>query len=554
MTSYMLLTVTVFALALGLRFVPRTVSWHPLARPLSWAFGGLALLMSVGASFTVISQHSVGHLKRVYFAADMKPGQIIASLDEQGPQARILGPGFHVIPLVNLLYEVEELPLVMIPDGSYGHLMAKDGEALADGQYMAHQWHDEEFDRMLEADYFLANGGQKGPQLSVLKPGVYRLNRYLFDVHVRDALNINAGEVAVIKSNVQEAENCPDSGSLMDMVGAQGSALSLPVVPVGCVGVWDEPLLPGRYYLNREAYMPTLISTRAQTWIYSGGYDKRLVDLTVDDAGNIHQQERTKSIVQPKNAADKAVIVMIEGWRVPLDVWVVMQVDPNNAPRVVASVGGVQEVEDRIVTPALRSIVRNVAGAPERQVLDLIDNRETLESLVEQALFEEGQKAGVTIKEVRFGDPVIPAALLVARQRQQLADQLDHTYERERIAQQKRIALEKSRATANQQTELVHAQIAVQIAEQEREQARLQGEGEKLRLTEISKGQRAQTDVLGRDAVLELAILGKVLDAAVQNPDIVKVPSVYVQGEGQGFEGPAAILGASNLLQTVAGD
>ena len=554
MTPYMLLTVTVFALALGLRLVPRTVSWHPLARPLFWAFGGLALLMSAGASFTVISQHSVGHLKRVYFAADMKPGQIIASLDEQGPQARILGPGFHVIPLVNLLYEVEELPLVMIPDGSYGHLMAKDGEALADGQYMAHQWHDEEFDRMLEADYFLANGGQKGPQLSVLKPGVYRLNRYLFDVRVRDALNINAGEVAVIKSNVQEAENCPDSGSLMDMVGAQGSALSLPVVPVGCVGVWDEPLLPGRYYLNREAYMPTLISTRAQTWIYSGGYDKRLVDLTVDDAGNIHQQERTKSIVQPKNAADKAVIVMIEGWRVPLDVWVVMQVDPNNAPRVVASVGGIQEVEDRIVTPALRSIVRNVAGAPERQVLDLIDNRETLESLVEQALFEEGQKAGVTIKEVRFGDPVIPAALLVARQRQQLADQLDHTYERERIAQQKRIALEKSRATANQQTELVHAQIAVQIAEQEREQARLQGEGEKLRLTEISKGQRAQTDVLGRDSVVELAILGKVLDAAVQNPDIVKVPSVYVQGEGQGFEGPAAILGASNLLQTVAGD
>ena len=257
---------------------------------------------------------------------------------------------------------------------------------------------------------------------------------------------------------------------------------------------------------------------------------------------------------RPDNAADNAVIVMIEGWRVPLDVWVVVQIDPNNAPRVVASVGGVQEVEDRIVTPALRSIVRNVAGGPDREVLDLIDRRDTLETLVETALFEEGQKAGVTIKEIRFGDPVIPAALLVARQRQQLADQLELTYERERISQDKRIDVERSRATADQQDELVHAQIAVQIAAQEREQARLQGEGEKLRLIEISNAQRAQAEVLGEGSVFDLAILDKVLAAAVQNPNIVKVPNVYVQGEGQGFEGPAAILGASNLMQTVTHD
>ena len=287
--------------------------------------------------------------------------------------------------------------------------------------------------------------------------------------------------------------------------------------------------------------------------MYKGGYEHRRIDLTVDLDGKIQQQAKSEMLPKPKDAADAAIVVTVEGWRVPLDVRVVVQVDPASAPRVVASVGGLQEVEDRIVTPALRSIVRNVGGAPGRKALDLINKRAELESLVEAALYPEGVKAGVAIKEVRFGDPAIPPELLVARQRQQLADQLEATYERERTAQEKRIAVEKSRATADQQGELVRAQIAVQVAEQEKEQRRLQGEGEKLRLTEIAKGQEAQTSVLGADRVYQLAVLDKVLNAAVTNPNIVKIPNVYVQGSGGGFEGPAAILGASTLMHSITG-
>ncbi len=70
---------------------------------------------------------------------------------------------------------------------------------------------------------------------------------------------------------------------------------------------------------------------------------------------------------------------------------------------------------------------------------------------------------------------------------------------------------------------------------------------------EIAKGQKAQTGILGKDRVYQLAVLDKVLQAAVSNPNIVKVPNVYVQGETGGFEGPAAILGASNLMQSIGG-
>ena len=523
-------------------------TWAPWS---SWAIG----VFLVGTtSFVIIEQDNIGHLKRIYFASDMPPGQIIAFDGQKGPQAKILGPGFHLIPLVNVLYEVEEFPVVQILQGSYGFLTAKGGAPLGAGEFIARGAPEKEFNKMLDAEYFLNNGGQKGPQLNVLRPGSYRINLYLFDVKRQNSLNVEAGEVAVVKSNVNEHEGCPTAAELAARgQGGYGSALSVPLVPKGCTGVWDEALLPGRYYLNREAYTATLIPTRARTWVYRGGYVKRRIDLTVTDDGKIHQEASSRKIPKPAGAADEAIVVTVEGWRIPLDVRVVVQVDPADAPRVVASVGGLQEVEDRIVTPALRSIVRNVAGGAGRKALDLINKRDELETLVEKALYPEGAKAGVAIKEVRFGDPAIPPELLVARQRQQLADQLEITYQRERVAQEQRIAVEKSRSTADQQGDLVRAQIAVQVAELEKEQLRLKGEGEKLRLIEIAKGQKAQTDILGKDRVYQLAVLDKVLTAAVSNPNIVKVPNVYVQGETGGFEGPAAILGASNLMQSIGG-
>ena len=526
----------------------RIPAWAP------WCSWGIGALLVGATSFVIIDQDKIGHLKRIYFSSDMPSGQIIAFDGQKGPQASILGPGFHLKPLVNVLFKVEEFPVIQIPQGSYGLLTAKDGAPLAGGQFIAAGWPEKEFDKMLNAEYFLKSGGQKGPQLNVLKPGTYRINLYLFDVRAQKSLNVRAGEVAVVKSNVNEHDGCPTATELAHKKeGGYGTALSVPLVPRGCIGVWDESLLPGRYYLNREAYTATLIPTRARTWVYIGGYEKRRIDLTVTDDGKIHQKASSRSIPKPADAADQAIVVTVEGWRIPLDVRVVVQVDPVDAPRVVASVGGLQEVEDRIVTPALRSIVRNVAGGAGRKALDLINNRDELETLVEKAIFPEGAKAGVAIKEVRFGDPAIPPELLVARQRQQLADQLKSTYQRERVAQEQRIAVEKSRSTADQQGDLVRAQIAVQVAELEKEQLRLKGEGEKLRLIEIAIGQKAQVGILGEVRVYQLAVLDKVLTAAVSNPDIVKIPNVYVQGETSGFEGPAAILGASNLMRSLGG-
>lgn len=505
----------------------------------------------ISRSFVIVDADEVGHLKRVYLAADLPPGKIIAANGEKGPQADILGPGFHFIPLVKILNQIEFKPVTEIPEGQYGLLIAKDGLPLRENQFISDKWGDERFSQMLDAHYFLTGGqGQKGPQLDVLRPGKYRLNRYLFDVNPGRALDVPTGHVAVIRSNVQTNRDCPAG---VQAGGKTGAEVATPIVPKGCIGVWDEPLRPGRYYLNNKAYVATIIPTRLQTWTYKGGYTKRAIDLRVDDNGKIHQKESASQIPVPKSAAAPAILVRVEGWTVPVEMRVIVQVHPEDAPVVVATIGDLQRVEDNIITPAIRDILRTIGGHPDRKALDFMSKRDEITKLVEQAIAREGVKAGVSIQEVRMGEPAIPPELLVATLREQLATQLKATYLKEQQAQRQRIAVERERATADQQATLVKAEIAKQAAAHRKQQLKLEGEGEKLKLTEIARGQKAQAEVLGRERAMQLQALEKALNAAIENPAIVKVPTVQVNGSGSGYEGAAAVLGASNLIETMKG-
>jgi regulator of protease activity HflC (stomatin/prohibitin superfamily) len=221
----------------------------------------------------------------------------------------------------------------------------------------------------------------------------------------------------------------------------------------------------------------TLVETRVQTWEYKGGYRKRIIDLKVNQKGDLTQSERILEVRQPESAVSGALLTKVEGWDVPQELRVLVQITPENAPFVVASVGDLKKVEERVLTPAIRSVLRNVVGGSIRVptqvvdsdgnpladdsgeplvktvtrptvVLDLIENRGVLEENVEQQIHPEGLKAGVDIKEVRFGDPVIPPEILLARKREQLAQQMKKAFVQERDAQQERIEAEQARATA----------------------------------------------------------------------------------------------------------
>jgi len=93
--------------------------------------------------------------------------------------------------------------------------------------------------------------------------------------------------------------------------------------------------------------------------------------------------------------------------------------------------------------------------------------------------------------------------------------------------------------------------IGVQVSEQNRNAAKLRGEGQKLELEEIAQGQRAQADVLGQNRVLTITLVQQLLKTIQDKPEIVSligrlVPQTVVStgGQGTGLDSAAAIIGA----------
>ncbi len=588
--------IVAFAALVAILFAPRVipdavVGWRRVAAigALRFVFALVALYEVLATSIITIPADKVGIVRKIYGLSNLSSGHLIATHGETGYQADIIPPGtFRISIFFNVLNRIDLAPIVVVPNGFYGRIVASDGESLLAGQIMADSWPDDEQQKFLDAEYFMTHGGQKGLQLSILKPGVYPLNLALFQVRIgyqkngRDITTdsddvydlrgktseetpldtsitrVPAGSVGVVRSSVQiKGADCHARTATTDSGG-----LAAELVTPNCKGVWETSLPPNDYYLNRDAYDVTLVSTRVTALEFRGGFTRRYIDLKVDAKGDFQQNERSASFPVTADAADTAINTKIEGWEIPQELRAIVQITPENAPIVVAAVGGQKEVDQRIVVPSIRSLVRNVYGGaitvPERQpdgstkmvtrptrVLDTIENRAALEQAILERAQADGRRAGVDIKEIRLGESAIPPELLLARQREQLAGQLRAAYIQEQVAQEQRQQTEQARATADRQNDLVAAQISVKTAQLAQERRQAEGHAERLFLEEQAAGQTAQANVLGKDSVLKLQALKLLLDLLAEHPELVsnlKLPQVYVAGGG--LEGPAAVLGS----------
>ena len=594
----MLEIVIAFAAIAALLFAPRVVPDAITGWRRTGAIGGLRLLFGLVALYEVLATsiitipaNEVGIVRKIYGLSNIPPGHIIAARGETGYQAEIIPPGtFRISVFFNVLNRVDLVPIVTVPNGFYGRIVANDGDSLGVGQIMADAWPEAEQQKFLDAEYFMTHGGQKGLQLSLLRPGVYPLNLALFQVKIgyvkngRDVTTSNddiydlrglthedtpldtsitrvpAGSVGVVRSSVQSAGvDCKPRTAKTDEGG-----LTAELAPQYCKGIWDTSLPPNDYYLNRDAFDVTLVSTRVTTLEFKGGFTRRYLDLKVDAKGDITVTERSASFPKPNDSADVAINTKIEGWEIPQELRAIVQITPENAPIVVAAVGGQDAVDQRIVVPSIRSLVRNVYGGaitvtevsdkgaaksttrPTR-VLDTVENRTALEQAILALAQIDGRRAGVGIKEIRLGESAIPPELLLARQREQLAGQLRAAYIQEQTAQEQRQKTEQARATADQQRDIVTAETAVKVAQLAQDRRQAEGHAERLYLEEQAAGQTAQAEVLGKDSVLKLQQLKLMLDLLGAHPELVanlKLPQVYVGGAGGALDGPAAILGS----------
>lgn len=604
MTTFVLLLLLAGALGLAAKFAKSQL------RPavITLLRGGavaLAVLAVAITSFVHVPGGSIATLERTMFARALPAGHIVAFDGELGPQARIITAGWHLSPLINILNRVEVHPIFVVPPGKCAVLTASDGAMPPNGAAFADPFLPGAAKKMVDdAEYFLKNGGQRGVQTSVLTPGSYTLNPFLWKWELSDAIRVEQGTVGVVKSSVYGAVEFgpfqrfkPTNSEPKLLAGRlpKGSA-AVNIVATGAVGVWEESLLPNLYYINPRAYKITHVPVTVMVFEYKGGYSKRTIEITVDDkSGSITQKESIKEVQPVPEAADTAVFVKPEGWDVAQEARVLVQINPLDAPIVTAALGFTdqnarQTIDDRVITPIFRSVTRDVIGGKSIRVssnkalvgtndlpildekgepktiavnefrpvkvLDLLNNRDSIESAIEEQMRPEAAKEFVTVLEVRLADSAIPPELLVARKREQLAQQMVKAWQQEEAAQKQRQQTENARSQAEQQGELVKAEMAKKAADLIAQSTTIKAEGEKKALIALAEGQKAQKDILGDAATVELRkfemSLKALQDIITQNPNVVQtalanagkfVPEVVVGGSSGGFEGFAAVFG-----------
>src|SRR5919202_1859830 len=126
----------------------------------------------------------------------------------KGIQLRTLPPGLW--PIHPYLFRVSISKTTMIPPGKVGVVTSADGNPPDPGRLngKASDGHR----NFQDAEFFIANGGQKGPQVEILTPGTYRILTQsapleggdakpgLFFIRLFDATVINENQVGLVEA------------------------------------------------------------------------------------------------------------------------------------------------------------------------------------------------------------------------------------------------------------------------------------------------------------------------------------------------------------------
>lgn len=522
--------------------VVRAASGSPAQRA-SLGSAGLAAILLGAAAFIIasavyVSSDQTGVVVRT-LGAELPAGHIVAVLGEKGPQAKVLGPGWH-FGYWPWSYEVEKVGTIMVPNGQIGVVTALDGQVLPGGTVFAPAW--KSADDMLDATKFLAGGvGFRGPQLSILTPGNYRINPRLFRVEMKPVTLVAAGEVAVVKANAGETYTGTDK------ITVNG----VDIAPQGFRGIWHKPLLPGAYNLHPDAYQVIKVKTTQRVYTY------QRIDRTTQGSSD------RRGGSQPGN--DYSISVRSkDGFTFPVDVRLSVSVAAENAPYLVALLGDPDRVmkdtqedeeleilEARLVLPTARAALRNVAET--LGALEYVASRSRVETMTAKLVESEFRPYNLTFLGAFIGAIGLDSTeagqkLLLTQTDKEVASNQRATYQQQQQAEVARQQFIRSREEADQQKQLVDAEYAVKTSV-ERAKAQIEsakGEAEQIRITAEARKQSYDllASAIGKDGVTLLESLRFVKEGQIRI-----TPDVLVQGGSGVSEGGMNDALAATILR-----
>ncbi|MDE3200866.1 MAG: flotillin family protein [Acidobacteriota bacterium] len=429
-------------------------------------------------------------------------GAIIALNGEAGIQADTLAPGIH-FGLWVWQYAVTRVGFTNIDKGHIGIVEARDGRALSAGRVLAKTVDCNSFQ---DARAFLQKGGERGPQISIIPPGTYRINTALFSVAAAEVMEIPDNMVGVVTTKdgrplvtgeiagkevpghnlYQDAEAFIANGGskgLQEQVILAGRYFinprfatvemkpmtEVPIATVGVViafvgkegkdltgdsfkhgnlvsrgekGVWFEPLDPGKYPINPFTHKVEVVPTANIVLNWATGKTEA------------HKLDEKLSTITVRSS---------DGFTFNLDVSQIIHVPRNDAPKVIARFGTMANLVTQVLEPTIGNYFRNAAQTSD--VIEFLKKRSERQSEAKVAIGQALTEYNVNAIDTLIGDITPPEALMKTLTDRKIAEQEQVTYKTQQLAEETRKDLQQAKAMADTQARVVDAERSVSIAD-----------------------------------------------------------------------------------------
>jgi len=505
----------------------------------------------------IIPQDSVGVINKkfVLFGShrSLPDGCIIALRGEAGIQADTLAPGIH-FGYWPWQYEINVEKFTTIPEDQIGIVESRDGKPLAAGRVLAKRV---DCDSFQDARKFLTEGGERGPQITIIPPGTYRINRRVFEIDFKDVLEIEDNMVGVVTTRegkalatgdiagreisghnmYQDAQAFIDGGGfkgLQEQVILAGRYFinprfatvetkpmtEVPIANAGVViafvgdagvdltgdefkhgnlvgrgqkGVWNEPLDPGKYPINPFTHRVEIVPTANVVLNWATGKSES------------HKLDVNLSTIKVRSS---------DGFTFNLDVSQIIHVPRNDAPRVIARFGSMANLVTQVLEPTIGNYFRNAAQSSD--VIDFLKGRQQRQEDAKQKIGAALGEYNVGAVDTLIGDITPPDALMKTLTDRKLAEQEKVTYDTQRLAEETRKDLEQAKALATTQSRVVDAERSVTIAEFNAKATVKKAEGDALSKTINAKADAEVLTTVGAAEGTKITAVGEAEAKVIQ--------------------------------------
>ena len=559
----------------------------------------------------IVSKDEIGIVNKKWVLVGknktLPDGAIVALNGEAGLQADTLAPGIH-FGLWAWQFAVTKVPFTTIDKGHIGIVEARDGHPLSGGRVLARTV---ECTSYQDARGFLTRGGERGPQISIIPPGTYRINTGLFQVALADVLEIPDNMVGVVTTKdgkplatgeiagkevaghnmYQDAEAFITNGGhkgLQEQVVLAGRYFinprfatvetrpmtDVPIANVGVViayvgdegkdvtgdsfkhgnlvsrgqkGVWFDPLDPGKYPVNTFTHKVEIVPTANIVLNWATGKSEA------------HKLDEKLSTITVRSS---------DGFTFNLDVSQIIHIPRNDAPRVIARFGTMANRVTQVLEPTIGNYFRNAAQTSD--VIEFLKKRSDRQLEAKLAIGAALTEYNVNAIDTLIGDIAPPEALMKTLTDRKIAEQEQVTYKTQQLAEETRKDLQQARAMADTQARVVDSERSVTIAkfgaEAAIEGARGQAQSKKINaeadanvITIVGNAEASKTLAVGTSEadVIKLKIdsmesgnyaLVQVVQALASNK-VQLVPQIVAGGGGSGQGGTLVDVLLANLIR-----